>query len=369
MASSAFSPPQAGRDAGIEARVDDRAPARILIVDDSAVARALIARAIEPHARFAVAGAVAHVEAALAFLTEHKVDIILLDVAMPGMDGITALPRLLAAGQGARIIIVSASTSDGGAAAVQAMAHGAADTLVKPRPQGLAEFGATLLQKLDALAGPTERTVAAHPGTPSPVATSPRPGLPLIIGIGASTGGIHALAKLLELVPPTLTVPIVVTQHLPATFMTFFATQLAAVARRPCDIAADHLRLRPGRIVIAPGDANMTFARLPDGGAAIRLRRERAASGCLPSVDPMFASMAKVWGEGAWGIVLTGMGRDGLEGARALKTAGATVIAQDRESSVVWGMPGAVVTRHLADAVLSPQAIGAMLAMKAGGRR
>ncbi|WP_314372892.1 chemotaxis-specific protein-glutamate methyltransferase CheB [Sphingomonas paucimobilis] len=333
---------------------------RILIVDDSAVARALIARQIEPWSRFAVVGAVTHVEAALAFLAQHEVDIILLDVAMPGMDGITALPKLLTAGQGARIIIVSSSTPAGGAAAVQALAHGAADTLVKPKPQGLSEFSDALLHKLEALAVPQDRT-----GGPSRPFAPPvtRTAMPDIIGIGASTGGIHALAKLLAPLPETMTVPIVVTQHLPASFMSYFAAQLAAVARRPCDIAEDRMRLRPGRVVVAPGDAHMTFTPLPDGGAAIRLQHERASSGCLPSVDPMFAAMARVWGPRALGIVLTGMGRDGLDGAQVLKAAGGTIVAQDEASSVVWGMPGAIVAHDLADMVLPPDAIGAMLAL------
>ncbi|MDZ7282519.1 chemotaxis-specific protein-glutamate methyltransferase CheB [Sphingomonas sanguinis] len=341
---------------------DQGAVTRVLIVDDSAVARALIARQIEPHERFRVVGAVAHVEAALAFLGEQTADIILLDVAMPGMDGITALPRLIAASSGARIIIVSASTPAGGAAAVQALAHGAADTLDKPRPQGLAEFGDALLQKLDGLAHSAAPTVPA-PVSPVGKARAPvQSALPEIIGIGASTGGIHALAKLLAPIPATMTVPIVVTQHLPATFIPFFAAQLTAVARRPSVMAEDRMRVRPGEILVAPGDAHVTFVRLTDGSAAIRLKHERARSGCLPSVDPMFASMADLWGGRAWGIVLTGMGRDGLEGARMMKAAGATIIAQDRESAVVWGMPGAVVTDGLADAVMTPDAIGAMIA-------
>lgn len=337
---------------------------RVLIVDDSAVARALIARQIEPHERFRVVGAVSHVEAALAFLSDHSADIILLDVAMPGMDGITALPRLIAAGGGARIIIVSASTPAGGAAAVQALAQGAADTLDKPRPQGLAGFGDALLQKLDALARSGDRA-APVPRPRAPVVREAVPfngAWPDIIGIGASTGGIHALSELFAPIPATMTVPIVVTQHLPATFISFFAAQMTAMARRPSVMAEDRMRVRAGQIIVAPGDAHVTFVRLTDGGAAIRLKYERARSGCLPSVDPMFASMAELWGERAWGIVLTGMGRDGLEGARMLKAAGATIVAQDRDSAVVWGMPGAVVTDGLADAVMTPEAIGAMIA-------
>ncbi|MDR6115296.1 two-component system chemotaxis response regulator CheB [Sphingomonas sp. SORGH_AS789] len=347
-----------------------RPASRILIVDDSAVARALIAGQIAGHDRFVLAGQSTHVEGALGFLAQNRVDIILLDVEMPGQDGISALPRMLAAGRGARIIIVSASTPKGGAATVQALAHGAADTLVKPLPQRLAEFGEILRHKLDALAGTGggagvgEGDASSPPAAAAPIAPASARGaaLPEMIGIGASTGGIHALAKLLERVPASMSVPIVVTQHLPASFMSYFAAQLAAVARRPCDIAEDRMRLRPGRILIAPGDAHVTFVGLPDGGASIRLKHDRASSGCLPSVDPMFASMAELWGNRAWGIVLTGMGRDGMEGARMLKAAGGRIIAQDQASSVVWGMPGAVVRRHLADQVLPPEAIGAMLA-------
>jgi two-component system chemotaxis response regulator CheB len=186
-----------------------RPASRILIVDDSAVARALIAGQIAGHDRFVLAGQSTHVEGALTFLAQNRVDIILLDVEMPGQDGISALPRMLVAGRGARIIIVSASTPKGGAATVQALAHGAADTLVKPLPQRLAEFGEILRHKLDALAG-----TGAEPGWGGRgivVARRRRPdgpgigtgtALPEMIGIGASTGGIHALAKLWNGCPP-----------------------------------------------------------------------------------------------------------------------------------------------------------------------
>ena len=183
-----------------------------------------------------------------------------------------------------------------------------------------------------------------------------------IVAIGASTGGIHALSGLLRALPPTFTLPMLITQHLPVSFMPYFAAQLSVMARRPCDVATERMRLRPGRLVVAPGDAHIRVVRLSDGGGAIRLSTEPAASGCLPSVDPMFASIAAAYGDRALAVVLSGMGRDGSEGARLMHEAGACVIAQDQGSSVVWGMPGAVVARGIADAVLDPEAIGRLMA-------
>lgn len=333
---------------------------RVLIVDDSAVARAVIGRVIEGSDRFMVAGAVQHVSAALAFLHMQTVDYILLDIHLPGIDGITALPDLLAASGRAKVLVVSSAATEGAAATVQALAFGAADTLEKPAIGALTgRFATTLIEKLESL-GEGARY-------PTPV-TVPRalPGAALdaydLVAIGASTGGIHALSQLLRELPLSFRLPILITQHLPTNFMPYFAAQVALLAGRPCDVATDRLRVRPGRLIVAPGDAHMRCVSIGDGGYCIRLSREPSSSGCMPSVDPMFASVAASLGARALGVVLSGMGRDGADGARLLREAGSSVVVQDQASSVIWGMPGAVAAQGLADAMLSPDAIGRLVA-------
>ena len=350
-------------------------PIRVLIVDYSVVSRAVITRLVEAGDRMMVAGAVATVAAALAFLNRETVDVILLDVALPDVDGLTALPDMLNAGQGARIVVVSSSAGDGAATTVQALALGAADTLEKPGTSGLsAEFGRQLVERIGRLFDrrPTPRpplTLAASPvvASPSTPATPVRTATDFdIVAIGASTGGIHALGQLLRAVPASFCAPILVTQHLPVSFMTYFAAQLALMAGRPCDVAVDRLRVRPGRVIVAPGDGHLRCVALPEGGAAVRLTAETVASGCLPSVDPMFASLAEVFGPRLLAVVLSGMGRDGAEGVQRVRARGGCVVVQDQASSVVWGMPGAVAAQGHADAILPPDAIGRLIA---SGRR
>lgn len=338
-------------------------PAQILIVDDSLVARSVLGRMIATSDRFQVAAALGGVPAALDYLQTNRVDIILLDIDMPGIDGLTALPDVIQAGRGAKVLIVSSSADEGAAASVQALALGAADTLVKP---GIGAFGGrfsdVLCERLTRLLdSPAELSVNVTKSA-APIAA---PGDFDVVAIGASTGGIHALGHLLRGIPQDFRVPILVTQHLPISFMSYFAAQLAVLGGRPCDVATDRMRLRPGRIIIAPGDAHMRVARMTDG-VVIRLSDEKARSGCMPSVDPMFQTIAEVFGERALGVVLSGMGRDGSEGAKVLFERGGRVFVQDRETSVVWGMPGAVAKGGYATAVLPPDQIGQLIAR--GGR-
>ncbi|HXH16148.1 MAG TPA: chemotaxis-specific protein-glutamate methyltransferase CheB [Sphingomonas sp.] len=345
----------------------------VLIVDDSVVARAVIAQTIDASDRFSVVGAVGTVVAALEFLARATVDVILLDIELPGVDGLTALPELIAAGNGAKVVIVSSRADERGATTVRALALGAVDTLTKPSASALSgRFGAALVTKLEAL---FEHPGRVPPALPSSAAALPERGsAPVrpvsssadydIVAIGASTGGIHALNQLLRAIPAGFRLPIVITQHLPTSFMRYFAAQIATLSGRPCEVAVEGQRIRPGRIVVAPGDAHLKCVRLVDGGGAFRLTREAVASGCMPSVDPMLASLADVYGPRMLAIVLSGMGRDGAEGARRVHEAGGSVIVQDRESSVVWGMPGAVAEAGVADAVLSPDAIGRLIASR-----
>ena len=335
------------------------APPSVLIVDDSVVARAVMARAIDGAGRFVVAGAVANAQAAQAFLVRHRVDVIVLDIEMPGVDGLTALPDLIAASHGARVLIVATAAADGAATTVQALALGAADTLVKPDVGAFAgRFADLLNEKIDRLVEP-DAVVA-----PRTAVTPLAPGDDFdVVAIGASTGGIHALSLLLRSLPAEFRLPILITQHLPESFMPYFAAQVAVLAGRPCEVAEDHARIRPGRILIAPGRAHMRCVPTSDG-AAIRLSATPAPSGCVPSVDPMLESVASTYRDRALGVVLSGMGRDGAIGAASLVDAGGCIVVQDRASSVIWGMPGAVVATGAADAILPPAEIGLLIARR-----
>ncbi|TKD50899.1 chemotaxis-specific protein-glutamate methyltransferase CheB [Sphingomonas baiyangensis] len=341
---------------------------RVLIVDDSAVARAVLTRVIDSSPGFRTAGVAADADRALAFLAVERVDIILLDLEMPGVDGLAALPDLLAAGRGARILVVSSSCEDGAAATVQALALGACDTLVKPGIGNFAgRFVTVLRERLARLSDdrspgqapasvPLMRTAGSWEGSD-----------PDIVAIGASTGGIHALSLLLRELPPHFDAPILITQHLPGSFMPYFAAQIAMIAGRPCHVGDDRMRIRRGNVYVAPGAAHLRCVAMADG-AALRLSDERVASGCRPSADPMFASAAAVWNTRALCVVLSGMGRDGCEGARQAVADGATIVVQDEASSVVWGMPGAVAAAGLASAILPPDQIGRRIGARQGRR-
>lgn len=344
----------------------ERPAAPVLIVDDSVVARTSIGRMVDATSNFFVAGTVGNVREALIFLEAHRVDIILLDLEMPGINGLTALPDLIAASGGARILVISSSTGEGASATVQALALGAADTLEKPASGFARRFAEVLEERLARLLDTMPEVTVVKP---APLPTQPVPAIGDfdIVAIGASTGGIHALSKLLRAIPASFDTPILITQHLPASFMPYFSTQLALLAGRPCDVAADHTRIRPGRILIAPGDAHMRCVKMMDG-AVIRLDTRPMPSGCVPSVDPMFSSLGEVYGARGLCVVLSGMGRDGSIGARAVQDAGGTVIVQDRSSSVVWGMPGAVANAGGATAVLPPEEIGRLIASRKARR-
>jgi two-component system chemotaxis response regulator CheB len=184
-----------------------------------------------------------------------------------------------------------------------------------------------------------------------------------IVAIGASTGGIHALGTLFHALPRRIGVPILLTQHLPLPFMPVFARQLGAIAHRPAVVAEDGMQIEADHIYLAPGDAHLTLEPNKKG-AAVRLTHGRSTSGCMPSVDPMLASVGAIYRQGALGVVLTGMGRDGVEGAGRLVACGGSIIAQDEASCAVWGMPRAVLEAGLVSAVLPPEKIARRIASR-----
>lgn len=338
------------------------APIRLLIVDDSVVARAVFSRMLAPRPEFEIVAEAAHADDALDLLGRIEVDVILLDLAMPGTDGLTALPSLIAKARGARVLIVSSACEEGAEESVRALTLGAADTLVKPGAASFGgRFGDVLAERLIRIAREGQVTTSRSRA----IGDTPRARRDPIdcLAIGASTGGLHALAAFFAALPASFTAPILVTQHLPEMFMPYFATQLAGMAGRPAAIARDGARLVAGEILVAPGDAHISLVRIADA-VRIRLDRGAAASGCMPSVDPMFDAVAALFGGSGVAVVLSGMGRDGAIGAARVIEAGGELIAQDEQSSVVWGMPGAVANAGLAQAVLPPAAIAAHVARR-----
>lgn len=341
--------------------LDPRAarPLRVLIVDDSIVARTVLARMLGDRAGFTVAGMARDAAEALLLLETIAVDLILLDVAMPGRCGLTALPELIALSGGARVLIVSSLCERGAEASVRALTLGAADTLLKPTA---AAFGAGFADLL------VERLLRIAADAPSPpraaaIGRPPRADPIACLAIGASTGGPHALAALLQALGPGFAAPILITQHLPPSFIPYFAEQLGALAGRPVEIARDGAPLAPGTVLLAPGDAHLALARRRGAIHAV-LDRSAAGSRCCPSVDPMLTAVADVHGSRAAAVILTGMGRDGLDGAGAIAAAGGEILVQDAASAVVWGMPGAVAGAGLADFIGTPAAIAGRIAAR-----
>ena len=327
-------------------------PIRVMICDDSLVIRGAITRLLEADRRIRVVARAGNGRQAIEELRREKVDVIILDIEMPVMDGITALPLLLRTRPGVRVIMASTLTTRGADIALRALRLGAADYVPKPSAEQIADasFAQELLGKVLALARP--RPVGGTPRPGPPPSFRPRPALaPRLLAIGSSTGGPQALFTLVRALGREVPVPVVVTQHMPATFTPILAEHIARLGAMPCAEARDGEALRAGHIHLAPGNRHL-LVRAVGGTLRAHLSDEPPENFCRPAVDPMLRSAAEACAGRVLVVMLTGMGQDGLAGTRAVVGAGGVALAQDEASSVVWGMPGAIAQAGLCHAVV-----------------
>jgi two-component system chemotaxis response regulator CheB len=342
----------------------------VLIVDDSAVIRRLLTSILESEPDIDVVAAAANGRMALEKLTECRPDIVILDVEMPVMDGLATLRALRIDYPKLPVVMFSSLTERGAAATLDALAAGASDYVTKPAGAGsvavsLDQARGELVPKVRALVGAV-RDRAAGVTAPLPAAASSaapsvpftpsprRAGLPErveVIAVGCSTGGPDALAAIVAQLPKDFPVPILVVQHMPPLFTRMFAERLGRNCELPVQEAAEDQLIEPGTILVAPGDSHLTVRR-QGLGVRVRLSDAPPEHYCRPAVDVLFRSVAEVYGNATLACVLTGMGRDGALGAERVRAAGGRIVVQDQATSVVWGMPGAVVKAGLADDVV-----------------
>lgn len=377
-----------------------------MVVDDSVVVRRIVTEVLTADPQIDLAGVAANGRIALAKIPQVNPDIVTLDVEMPEMNGLETLVELRKLYPKLPVIMFSTLTEKGGATTLEALARGASDYVTKPANVGsvneaIQRLRAEMLPKIKGLcahlidaprpprmselaaraAAETRTRAAGDPAAATPAATitplagarpatprlAPRPSLaspairssvlpgPIeVVVIGVSTGGPNALAALVPALPGDFPVPVLIVQHMPPLFTKLLAERLTATSSLRASEAFDGAVPGPGTLWIAPGDFHMTIARSggATGAAVLKLNQDPPENSCRPAVDPLFRSAAAVYGPRALGVVLTGMGQDGMRGSRSLVEAGARVLAQDEATSVVWGMPGYVASEGLADKVL-----------------
>lgn len=366
-------------------------PLRVMIVDDSVVIRGLISRWVGAEHDMEVAASLRTGLEAVNQIERINPDVAVLDIEMPDLDGLSALPQLLAKKRDLVIIMASTLTRRNAEISFKALSLGAADYI--PKPESTREASAAdifhhdLVQKIRHLGARLRRRSAVAspplaPASPAPVvrapavarSAAPAPAAPLaaapatrpfstqapkVLLIGSSTGGPQALMALVtELGPVIDRVPVLITQHMPPTFTTILAEHLARSSRKPAAEAIDGEPVKRGRIYLAPGGKHMRVSR-SGTDAVIALDDGPAVNFCKPAVDPLFTSAIDIWHGGILSVILTGMGSDGMRGGKDIVAAGGSVIAQDEASSVVWGMPGAAANAGICAAILPLDQIGA----------
>ncbi|MBC7103438.1 MAG: chemotaxis response regulator protein-glutamate methylesterase [Parvibaculum sp.] len=356
-----------------------------MVVDDSAVARGIVTRTLQEEAGIKVVASVPNGLMALKAIEKQEIDIVILDIEMPELDGLAALPRLLEMQPDLKVIMVSSASQRDADISLKTMAMGAADYVAKPKAGlgGADGFRTELLNKVRAHGAstseaPRKKSETAQPRPEAKVqvkspATVTRAARKLFrpdaIAIGSSTGGPQALAEVLKNIDPALRQPILVTQHMPATFTALLAEHMTRYSGRLAAEARDGELLEEERIYIAPGGKHMLVEPRAAGGVILRLDDGPPENSCKPAVDPMLRSLARHFKERLLAVILTGMGSDGLKGCRTVLEEGGRVLAQDRESSVVWGMPGAVAQAGICEEILPLQKIGPAIVRVAAGEK
>ncbi|WP_342107746.1 chemotaxis response regulator protein-glutamate methylesterase [Methylobacterium sp. SI9] len=356
---------------------------RVLVADDSAVVRGLVARWIG-EAGFELVGTASNGRIAIEMIAKHDPDVVLLDIEMPELDGTTALPRMLAMSPSVQVVMMSTLTTRNADISLKCLALGAVDYIAKPESsRGVTTsdvFRAELIERVRVFGAARARTrrpvsaPAAHPApaapAPAPVAptapAAPRPATPFTLRpkvrtrtaprallIGSSTGGPRAVGEMLEGIGAAALrrLPVLIVQHMPPIFTAVFAEHLTTRTGIQAAEGKPDERIEAGRIYVAPGGRHMGLAAGPNG-PAIKLTDGPPVNFCRPAVDVLFKDAAVVFGAATATVILTGMGSDGTNGARALTEAGGPVLAQDEATSTVWGMPGSVARAGLAEAVL-----------------
>ena len=349
---------------------------RVMIVDDAVVVRGLFGRWVEAEPDLEVVASLRTGREAVNQVERADPDVVVLDVDMPELDGLAALPLLLEKRRDLVVIMASTLTRRNAEISLKALSLGATDYIPKPASNrevtGSPSFRRDLIEKIRQLGLRSKRLrpgnlYARVPGAGAPAALRPKlratPAQPIalrplpataprVLVIGSSTGGPQALNAIVTQIGSVLDrAPVLITQHMPSTFTTILAEHLARLTKRPAREAVEGEEVNAGTIYLAPGGRHMSVVRR-DGIAVIALDDGPLVNFCKPAVDPLFSAAAEVWGPKVLALVLTGMGSDGLRGAQAIAAAGGCILAQDEPSSVVWGMPGQVAHAGLCSAVL-----------------
>jgi len=334
------------------------AKTRVLVIDDAVLVRKLLSDVLNQDSEMEVVATAATGSIGLQKIPHVHPDVVVLDLEMPEMDGITTLKHIRNLYPKLPVVLFSSLTEHGAAITLDALSLGAVDYVTKP-----GNVGSAAICKKAVLAELTNKIKALRPHRPEKkphrtvqhqdgVSRGSHHKHPVeILAIGVSTGGPNALAEVLTRLPQSFALPIVITQHMPPVFTKMLADRLTIKCPLPAHEGADGMQVLPGHIYIAPGNYHMVLDR-HDEDVFITLNQEQPEHCCRPAVDVMFRSVVHTYGAGVLGIVLTGMGIDGLAGAQCIRDAGGQVLVQDEATSVVWGMPGAIADAGIANAIV-----------------